>query len=349
MFYLYNFWDMLTYGYSSHNNQKKKVLLLGDGFFARGFLQTIDYNKYDITQIYRDKFINPQDIFYSFQRNQIYQNDNQVHIRDKINIFFNKFNIKFNNKSITKIEENINKLEIFRNNAIINSKLYFFDYMVIGLGAQKSLKDWTNELNGLIKQNNKQIDIIGAGPVGFEISMMLNKQNKINIYDVFTEDKIFPYVSTYQKKYLLNLLNEKNIKLNLGGFYNANAEQNKDNYKIFCVGTRPNNLTIDIKINDKLQLYIDSVLHENIYMGGDCIGLQKNIQYIKNAQVAYQQGVYVARRLNKEIDNSEVFTYKSHGIALNIDDKNVLIENHSIIPDGIYPDFITHLYSIFCV
>ena len=216
--------------------------------------------------------------------------------------------------------------------------------MVIGLGAKKSLKDWNNELNYLIKQKNKQIDIIGTGPMGFEIAMMLNKSYKINMYDVLTEDKIFPYVNFNHKKYLLELLDKKNIKLHLGGFYNTN-EINKDNYKIFCVGTQPNELTNKMKINDKLQVNINSINYNNVYVGGDCI----HSVYIKTAQVAYQQGVYVARRLNGQIESDKKFEYKSNSIALNIDDKQILVEGHNIILDGIYPDFITHMYSIFCV
>jgi NADH dehydrogenase FAD-containing subunit len=337
MFYLQYFMDTLQSICLKNKNDKQNVLLLGDGFFARGFLHTIDYKKYDITQIYRDEFINPQDLFYSLQRNKIFDSHKQYHIKDKIQYFFNK-------KSIKKVNEHIDTLHLSDNNAIINNKLFYFDYMVIGLGSQKSLKNWTDELNYLIKEKNKQIDIIGAGPVGFEIAMMLNKFNKINIYDVLTEDKIFSYVNKYNKNYLLNLLDKKNITLNLGGFYNSTDEKNKDNYKIFCVGTRPNNLTQNIIVNDKLQTE-----RNNVYIGGDCVGVNNKYGNIKNAQVAYQQGVYVAKRLNKEIDENEQFKYISKGMALNIDDKQILVENNDILPNGIYPDYITHMYSIFCV
>lgn len=339
MFYFQYFIDTLQSYCHKKKIDKQNVLLLGDGFYARGFLNTIDYKKYNITQIYRDEFINPQDIFYSLQRNEEFECDKPIHLKNKI------FNF-FNNKCITKIKQNITTLQISDNNAIINNKLFYFDYMVIGLGAQKSLKKWVDEFNYLIKQKNKTIDIIGAGPMGLEISMMLNKFNKINIYDVLTEDKIFPYVSYYHKTFLLNLLNNKNITLNLGGFYNANDEKNKDNYKIFCVGIKSNMLTDNILVNDKLQSE-----KNNIYVGGDCINYKVNshLSYITNAQVAYQQGVYVAKRLNGEIEENKSFEYKSNGIALNIDDKQILIEGHNIIPDGIYPDYITHLYSMFCV
>ena len=337
MFYFQYLIDTLqTFSLKKNNNDhKKNVLLLGDGFFARGFLHTIDYNKYDITHIYRDEFINPQDIFYSLHHNKDYdKKNNNFHIRDKIQDFFNK-------NSINKIKTDIKSLIISDNNATINNKLYYFNYMVVGLGAQKSLKIWEDELNYLIKQKNKKIDIIGTGPVGFEIAMSLNKNHQINMYDVLSKDKILSYVNNYNKKYLLNILDKKNIKLYLGGFYDIKDEKNKDNYKIFCVGTKPNNLTQNIIINNKLQIENKN----NVYIGGDCI----NSQYIKNAQVAYQQGVYVAKRLNKDIDENEQFKYISKGMALNIDDKQIIIQNHDYIPDGIYPDYIIKLYSIFCV
>ena len=60
--------------------KKQRIILLGDGFFARGFLHYIDRNRFHITQIYKDEFINPQDIMYSLQRNKYYQK--AFHLRD---------------------------------------------------------------------------------------------------------------------------------------------------------------------------------------------------------------------------------------------------------------------------
>jgi len=138
MFYLYNFIDIFAHGYKNYDAYKKSnkqtILLLGDGFVARGFLSTIDYNKYNITQIYRDEFINPQDIFYSLQkRSRSFKLKNKHILEIKFILFFNKNNI-------TKIKQDINTLQISKNNTIINNKWYNFDYMVIGLDAKKSLK-----------------------------------------------------------------------------------------------------------------------------------------------------------------------------------------------------------------
>lgn len=49
------------YNNTKNDNQleKKRILLLGDGFVTRGFLSEIDTSRYHITQVYRDRFINP--------------------------------------------------------------------------------------------------------------------------------------------------------------------------------------------------------------------------------------------------------------------------------------------------
>ncbi len=305
------------------------VLLLGDGFFARGFLHHIDYNKFNVTQIYKDQFINPQDMMYDLQRNQIYTN--AYHFRDLI---YKKPNIK---------QMSIDSLNIINKNEVqINNDKYNFDYLVIGLGAQKTLKDWSDELNTYVNKSNLSIGIVGMGPVGLELANVLNKNgNKIDMFDMLPKDKVLGYVNQNNKEYLLSLLNSKNISTTYEKMYNKDGKYNHDKV-IMCVGTRPNNLTINYQINNYLQVKHDNDYYNNIYLGGDGVNSTK---YIKTGQLAYQQGKYVAERLN----NNKEFKYKPNGIALNLGDKRVLIENHNIVPNGKYPDFIIKLYSFFFV
>ena len=159
---------------------------------------------------------------------------------------------------------------------------------------------------------------------------------------LFSEDKILSFVSQDSKKMIIEKLHEKQIKIVLGKPFDKNNTDGitYDNV-LFCAGSSPNRLTSNFKINEKLQLKGSS----NIYLGGDCI----NSKYIKTAQVAYQQGVYVAKRLNGEIKETEEFEYKSNGIALNIGDNKVLVEGHSFVKDGVYPNLIIKLYSLFFV
>ncbi len=311
----------------SDNKPKKDIILLGDGFFARGFLHNIDYNMYNITQIYKDGFINPQDIMYNLE-NDIDMDNKPFHFRD---LLYKGPNIK--------MQKTITTLDIIDNNMVnINNNNYYFDYLVIGLGSMKSLADWKKELNNNIKKTN--IDIIGMGPVGLELGNILSKKYKINMFDMLPKEKTINYVSPMNKELLLKLLEKKNITTTYGVLYKSN----NDNYKIYCVGNKPNILTQNMKVNEFLQY------RENVYIGGDCVNYQNTsrMNYIRTAQVAYMQGAYVAKRLNK-IDNNKPFEYNHNGISLQLGNKKVLIEGHNIIPDSIYPDIIIKLYSMFFI
>lgn len=351
LFEQFNFFYHIKKKQKNHNPHKKQVILLGDGFFARGFLHTIDYNKYNITQIYRDPFINPQDILYNLQNNnQKSYTENNIHFRDLIT----KFRAK---NSLTKIKEEIKTLDINKSNVQINGNLYNFDYLVIGLGAQKSLKTWANEIetmktnqvnhineetmkvNHINGEKNNKIAMIGIGPVGLELTMILSKYNKIDVYDGLSKDKILLYVRPQTKQFLLDILKKNNVRLHLEQFYDK--EKNSHDKIILCVGCRPNVLTSNLKVMNNFQLESNS----NVYIGGDCA----NTTYIKTAQMAYQQGIYIAKQLNGEIDKNTKFEFRSNGITLNLPDKKVIVEGHPFLPDCIYPNWIVKLYSLFFI
>jgi NADH dehydrogenase FAD-containing subunit len=314
----YNIKFNLSLGYN-----KKRIILLGDGFFARGFLHNIDYKKYYIIQIYKDDFINPQDIMYSLQRNKNYIQT--VHLKD---FFYNSANIK--------IKTTIKDLDITNKNKVkINDKYFNYNYLVIGLGGHVSLYDWKEKFNKLnnntsnnTRNNTSIMSIVGMGPTGIELSCILSKKYKINLFDMLSKEKVFK-----NKDNLLKIIESNNIEL----LFEKKYDESYSKDVIFCTGTKENILTNKYKTNKYLQI------DENIYMGGDC---DKN-NYIKTAQVAYQQGVYVAKKLNGSIN--EEFKYNHNGTAINIGDKKVLIENHNILPNGVYPDFIIKIYSLFLI
>jgi pyruvate/2-oxoglutarate dehydrogenase complex dihydrolipoamide dehydrogenase (E3) component len=307
---------------------KENVVLLGDGFFARGFLHYINYNKFKITQIYKDEFINPQDIMYSLERDQKYEKT--FHFRDLINKFFKP--------KYTKIKEEIKSMEINNNTININNNNYKFDYLVIGLGANKSLADWNKEINNMYSL--KYINVIGMGPIGLEIANILsNKNHSIKMFDLLEKDKVFNYVSPKNKDLLFDNLNK--VDMNFGKKCNETF-----GYNLYCIGSRPNILTQNfIPPNEYLQI------DKNIYVGGDC----SYSEYIKTGQIAYQQGVYVAKRLNGEKNGpfdepfDEPFKYSHNGMSLHLGNKKVLIEGHPYLPDNVYPDFVIKLYSMFFI
>jgi NADH dehydrogenase FAD-containing subunit len=308
---------------------KQDILLLGDGFFARGFLHHINFNKFTVTQIYKDRFINPQDLMYCLQRNINY--DKSFHFRDLYSL---------NGNMVKSIQTNINKLELVHSNKIIvnTNTEYSYDYLVIGLGAQKSLRDWSNDFNYFVGRTNLSIGVVGMGPTGFEISTILSKNHKVDIFDMLNKEQVLNYISSSRRPELLVLLDKYGINSTYGQMYNP-KKHNHD--KVFyCLGTRPNSLTSNLKnINNFLQYT------PNIYIGGDCA----NTEFIKTGQMAYQQGTYVAKRLNGEIPIDQPFEYKCNGLAVNIGENKVLIEGHKHIFNGIYPDFVIRLYSLFFI
>ncbi len=330
----------------SNTSKKENIVLLGDGFFARGFLHHINYKKFFITQIYRDDFINPQDLMYSLQRNIKYTE--AFHIRDFITKGADK-KIKMDVKNLEIIKKDS---ETYNQIHINNQYIYNYDYLVIGLGSQKSLNTWKNQFNELVDLKNKSVGIVGMGPSGVELAMILSQFNKIHMFDMFTQDKVLNFLSPKNKNYILELINQKNIKTTFGKPFNG-FEYQFDNL-LFCGGSKPTEIQINNINNIKgfykgydwgLNPFLQLSSFKNIYMGGDYI----NRDFPKTAQVAYQQGAYVAKRLNGDIPNDEVFNYKHNGSSINIGNKKVLIEGHNIIPDGVYPDFMIKLYSVFCI
>jgi len=311
-------------------NTKPKIVLLGDGFFARGFLHNINFNKFHITQIYKDPFINPQDMMYSLQRNIKYEPKSVLHLRD----FFTK-------SPNHKIQTNIESLEInhIKNIATVNNQHFKYDHLVIGMGSHKTLNQWSNNINEFINKHQLMVAIVGMGPTGIEIGTILSKHSYITMFDMLTKNKVLEHLKMDTKDLIFDVLEKKDITTYFNKPYNP-SEYNFDKV-LFCGGSRPNSLIKDmgLVVNGYLQV------NRNIYSGGDCV----DTGFPKTAQVAYQQGAYVAKYLNGDIPYNKPFEFVSKGSAINIGDKKVIIEGHPILWDGVYPDFIMKLYSLFCI
>ncbi len=184
-----------------HSHKKQNVLLLGDGFFARGFMHAIDRNKFHITQIYRERFINPQDIDSSFN----------LHFRDLFYAAPDK---------VSKV--NIRELNVSPGCAKINEETFRFDHLVIGLGAQKSIAEWREQTINILKDSpaSQDINIVGMGPTGIELAFMFKTKSvrKVSLHDALSEDKILSYLSTEGKHTVLNRLSKYGIGSNYNTF-----------------------------------------------------------------------------------------------------------------------------------
>lgn len=339
--------------YNEYKQSKQQIVLLGDGFLSRGFLDTIDKSRFKITQIYKDKFINPQDIIYQLNKNK--WNSNPLHLRDIIR--------KTPDHIIqTKIrdmryDENTIYINEMGNDLMCDVRIDY-DHLVIGLGAQKSLKQWENEIHDMIDIKNLNIGVIGMGPTGIELATILSRNNNITLIDSLKKEDSLNYLSLINKQIVNTILEDKNILTLFNQYYNPNLHQ--FDKAIMCVGNRPNNLVENTIIDDKFR----DIFFKNVYLGGDCA----NTKFPKNAQLAYAQGVYIANQINgkenrsfhyyestdkpnliTKYNNNYYYNYKSNGMSLNIGDNKNLIIGHPYIPDGKYPCELLKLYSMFIV
>lgn len=280
--------------YSLYNTdyKKKDVFVLGQGWLARGFIEHIDKSKYTIINITKNNFVNLP-LILSTIKNQ----DNQD-------------NFKFKNKIDVQLNEIIVNIDIANHTIKTENKIYYFknDYVVVGLGTTQDNGDvWSNNINSIKNyKTNSNVCVIGSGPTGTELAFYLNDLgHQVSLIDIFPKDKLYGYLSTEGKKMILNRLEKKNIKL-IDNTNFDNMLTNNFDYNIKAFVPRLNILTKDWKINSKLQL----ISNNKIYAGGDCI-LQS---YPPTAQVAYQQGKYIAEQLNGT--NDQDFQYTHKGIAL---------------------------------
>ncbi len=344
--------------------KRQNVVLLGDGFFARGFLRHINQRKYHVTQIYRDAFINPQDMMYAFQSGKLFTD--AWHFRDLFTL-----------GPDVKVQKDIKELKLTSPGVCtINGTDVNFDHLVVGLGAAKSLTSWKDTINMLVKEVNDTrprtlsdelrgdypslIPVVGMGPTGVEIAHILSKARPVFLYDTQSMKDVIPYVSLHAKH---RLLRNWNITFNCNTAYkpldpsgvhvcksgrHLTVTPQFANSPILCVGTRPNPLTGDWAVSHSLMLCLDEgsgQLSAQVHVGGDCA----NTGWYKTGQIAYQQGVYVAKKLNGEIPYNEPFRSWAKGVALQIGDNKAIIDGHPYVPNGEYPAFVIKLYSMFFV
>jgi NADH:ubiquinone reductase (non-electrogenic) len=208
----------------------------------------------------------------------------------------------------------------------------------------KTHNDVLNIKKELLKLNkDSNIVIIGCGPTGSEMIGNLIDYNKFNIYAIDGLSKPLNMYSDEISSYVLKIWKDNNVNLYFNNFVNKIDKQsiylnnNKINYDlaIWCGGIKKNQLTNNInnQLNNNCKFGIPvtpflNVINnltnknylnytDNVYALGDCA-------YSKNpptAQIAYQQGKYLADNFNKDFKNLKPFKPKNKGQICYIGDK----------------------------
>jgi NADH dehydrogenase FAD-containing subunit len=312
------------YTYKNRYINKQNVVLLGQGWFAKGFMEHIDKSQYRITNIYRHDFVNTPMLLKTIKQDQASESNTNNRTSKFVNLIDNK------------IKDDIKEIDI-KNEIVITNKekiSWKNGYLVCGLGSHTDIGNfWTNKINELRQlPNNQKICIVGAGPTGTELAFYLNDlKHNITIYDGLPD--VYTYLTLDGKKHILDRFKCFNINLFTNKMFSETDRKSFD-HVVFAVGSRPNDLTSKWKLTP----YLNLEGHSNIYSGGDGRSMQPSTSgrsieaklqlqpstsgrsmqpngLPRNAQVAYEQGKYIALRLNSKENNKE-FEFENKGIAI---------------------------------
>ncbi len=342
--------------------EKPKVMIVGFGWACTGFIKEIDTTKYDVTIISN----NTQFQFTPLLVKNLLTN-NKV-----------SFSLDEMRKNIHIIEDQIEEFDIEENKIISNKEKYNYDYLIFSHGSDvntfnipgvekytyflKTSKDseiLKSKLNSLPKGSN--ITVIGCGLTGSEIVGALIDFNKFNIFAI---DRLEMPLSTFSSKLsnnALDLWRENRVNLYFNKYVsNINDKEiqfKNDNEKIqydiaiWCGGIKSSNLTQ--KINDKLNIinkkgiivndYLQVKNYSKIYAIGDCT-------YTKNpptAQVAFQQGLYLADQFNNQFEQNKPFHYIHRGQFAYIGKKKSIYENRYFSTGGNLTYYINNFICLY--
>ena len=307
-----------------------KIVIIGSGWGASSFLKYLDLDDNNDVLV-----ISPNDYF--------------IYTPLLINSIFKNFNLSYSLNNLYPIKhkhsrvKNIDfkKQEVYLEQ--VSESPISYDYLILSHGADnntfnipgvqecchhvKNLDNNSNTLDLLKKLPDEgNIIVIGASLTGTELVGHLIDQEKfkISVIDSINrplpsfDSKISSQVSALWEKNqvtqyfakMVTHVDSKNVYLD---------DQSKIPYDVafWCGGLKNNELTQRINkllnYNDSKGIPVSKSLEvfntTNCYAIGDCT----STNFPKTAQVAYQQGKYLADRFNSNFDKKNTFEYKDKG------------------------------------
>uniref|UniRef100_A0A6C0AW32 FAD/NAD(P)-binding domain-containing protein n=1 Tax=viral metagenome TaxID=1070528 RepID=A0A6C0AW32_9ZZZZ len=342
--------------------KKKKIIVVGFGWGSVNFLKYIDTDIYDVQIISKNK---------SF----IYTPLLARNIKDNRNL---ELDINDINNKISLIENEVKNIEFDNNKVIISNNTVNYDYLILSHGSSvntfnisgvkencyflKSNDDATNLRNLLLNlPKGANIAVIGCGLTGSEIVGTLIDYNKFKISAIDAVPRPLTMFNSKLSDFTTNIWNLNKVNLYMNHMVSKITKDtiyfknnNKINYdlSIWCGGIKLSPLTKiimetlnmennkGIEINDMLKVKNT----KNVWAIGDCA-------YSGNpptAQVAYQQGYYLAKQFNSGFTNKNEFHFKNKGQIGYIGNKNSIYQNNYFTASGnlvYYLNTFIHMYN----
>ena len=352
---------------------KKKIYIVGGGWATKGFLDNIDYTLYDVHVLSNNENFIYQPFLASSllnkEKTSLSLKEKYPSIQfEKVNV--TDFDFK-NNKVITQFKES-EKYDylILCHGSVINDfnikGLKENSYYLKNDYDALQIKNIINEL-----PNESHIVIMGCGLTGSEIiGHLIDNNCKLDIklndyidgliffdrkknkkYNVHAIDGLPSPLNIFNEKlrlYTLDLWKKHNINLHFGSFVKSmdnkiinlnNGKKIEYDLAIWAGGIKIHPLSI--LINKKLEyknnygipvndfLKIEKL--DNVWAVGDCA----HSGYAPNAQVAYQQGKYLAKNFNNKFENIKKFNFQNKGQVCYIGNNEAVYQNDDICFGGL--------------
>jgi len=362
---------------------KKKILILGGGFGG------VYVTKYLLKKGFQITLINDKNYFL-FTPLLVAATAGTL---NKDDIIFDYLDF-FNNKKITFIKDNIKKIDTEKKEIILeNNYSETYDYLVIATGSKTNYygikeEKYTYPLKNIIDANNIKrkiislcssnkheilnINIVGAGPTGIELSIELEdliceieknlkKKIKRKINLINATPNILPQLKKKNQKYVKNSLKKDNINLILSAQVSQikensiiiNNQEMPSSITIWTAGVKPNTQMINknyldknqkIIINDYLQ--IDS--KKEIFALGDII-THLEYRFPPLAQTATKQARIVSQNIINLIEKKPLKKYKLKlkGVLISLGKKNAIGEIKNITLKSHFGWFIYRTIYLF--
>lgn len=310
----------------------KNIVIIGSGWATASFLKylNLDENKYNIIIISPSKKF----IYTPLLVSSIFNN---------IDISYDILNINNKNNKQKYIEDKVKNINFDENYVVLSDSNIEYDYLVLAHGAEintfniQGVKEncmFIKDEDDVIKLRNKlvklkkmsNIAVIGCGLTGTElIGNLLDTYN----YNIIAIDGLNGPLTMFNNNvislYIIDLWRKNNIYLYFNYFVQKIDDKKiylKDksiNYDlaIWCGGIKANSLSLkineqlkqDSKIGIPVNEYLEVINTKNVFAIGDC-GYNK---LPPSAQVAYQEGKYLANNFNNNFKNKSNFIFNNKG------------------------------------
>lgn len=342
------------------NDYKEKITLVGFGWASIGFLQYINTNKYDVHLISD----NLSFLYTPLLAQNVNKNRNlEIHAKSmnkKFSIIQGKVNeVDFKNKIIKcdHFQDNFEHL-IFSHGASVNTfNIPGVEKYTYFLKTAKDLEVLKEEIKKL--KDGSHIVVIGCGLTGSELIGTLNDMNKFKITAIDALPRPLMMFDESLSNKALSLWKKQNVSAYFNSLVTKIEEKslllksnNKINFDlaIWCGGIKENSLTLHVnkslnRSNNKgiqVNEYLEIDDNSKIYALGDC-ALTGNPP---TAQVAYQQGIYLAKKMNS--GKNDKFVFENRGQIGYIGNYQSVFQNNQISGGGkmmYVVNNLIHLYN----